>query len=85
MYDAIDIVVGAVLGKINDRVFHTLYYVGRTFDDAQKDYTTLEKEFWHLFVLLINLGITWFCLRLFVILTTVKLSILCLSRMSNPR
>lgn len=42
--DASDIAVGAVLGQRKDKAFHTIYYASHTLDDAQKNYTTTEKE-----------------------------------------
>lgn len=44
MYDANNL-VRAVLGQKKDRVFHSIYYeASKTFDDAQMNYTTTEKE-----------------------------------------
>lgn len=63
MCNANDLVIGEILGKRKDRVFHTIYHASRTLDDAQENYTIIEKER--------LVGITWFCLRLFVILTTM--------------
>ena len=44
MCDASDIAMGAVLGQRKDKIFHTIYYASRTLDEAQKNYTTTEKE-----------------------------------------
>ncbi|KAA3484141.1 Retrovirus-related Pol polyprotein from transposon opus [Gossypium australe] len=44
MCDASYFVVGAVLGKMKDKVFHVIYYASRTMIDAQLNYTTIEKE-----------------------------------------
>lgn len=44
MCDASDTAVGAVLGQRKNKVFHTIYYASRTLDDAQRNYTTTEKE-----------------------------------------
>ncbi|GKV13738.1 hypothetical protein SLEP1_g24722 [Rubroshorea leprosula] len=44
MCDASNDALGAVLGQRKDRKFHTIYYVSRTMNDAQKNYTTTEKE-----------------------------------------
>ena len=42
--DASDDTVGAVLGQRIDKKFHTIYYASRTMNDAQKNYSTTEKE-----------------------------------------
>ena len=39
-----DFAVGAVLGKMKDKKLHVLYYARRTLDEAQRNYTTTEKE-----------------------------------------
>jgi len=44
MCDASDTAVGAVLGQRKNKVFHTIYYASCTLDDAQRNYTTTEKE-----------------------------------------
>ncbi|GKU88763.1 hypothetical protein SLEP1_g2989 [Rubroshorea leprosula] len=44
MCDASNDALGAVLGQTKDRKFHTIYYASRTMNDAQKNYTTIEKE-----------------------------------------
>ncbi|GKV35161.1 hypothetical protein SLEP1_g43465 [Rubroshorea leprosula] len=44
MCDARNDALGAVLGQREDRKFHTIYYASRTINDAQKNYTTTEKE-----------------------------------------
>ncbi|XP_021730675.1 uncharacterized protein LOC110697593 [Chenopodium quinoa] len=44
MCDASDFAVGAVLGQKKDGRSHVIYYASRTFDEAQKNYTTTEKE-----------------------------------------
>lgn len=44
MCDASDTAVGAVLGQRKNKVFYTIYYASRTLDDAQRNYTTTEKE-----------------------------------------
>jgi hypothetical protein len=44
MCDASDSAVGAVLGQRKNKVFYTIYYASRTLDDAQRNYTTTEKE-----------------------------------------
>ncbi|XP_022873844.1 uncharacterized protein LOC111392687 [Olea europaea var. sylvestris] len=42
--DASDHAVSAVLGQGRNKVFHVIYYASRTLNDAQINYTTIEKE-----------------------------------------
>ncbi|XP_017970395.1 PREDICTED: uncharacterized protein LOC108660654 [Theobroma cacao] len=44
MCDASDYAVGAVLGQRKDKIFHSIYYASKTLNEAQKNYTTTEKE-----------------------------------------
>ncbi|KAM0992855.1 hypothetical protein ACFX2A_008716 [Malus domestica] len=44
MCDALDYVVGAVLGQRVNKVPHVIYYVSRTLNDAQLNYSTTENE-----------------------------------------
>ncbi|XP_075085150.1 uncharacterized protein LOC142168370 [Nicotiana tabacum] len=44
MCDASNLTIGAVLGQRKDKVFHSIYYMSKTLDDAQLNYTTTEKE-----------------------------------------
>ncbi|KAL4360715.1 hypothetical protein GQ457_04G000690 [Hibiscus cannabinus] len=44
MCDASDYAVGAVLGQRKWKIFHPIYYAGKTLNDAQVNYTTTEKE-----------------------------------------
>ncbi|KAL1317817.1 hypothetical protein AAHE18_15G160500 [Arachis hypogaea] len=44
MCDASDHTVGAVLGQRHDKLLHVIYYASRVLNDAQKNYTTTEKE-----------------------------------------
>ncbi|KAM1516929.1 hypothetical protein ACFX13_016132 [Malus domestica] len=44
MCDASDYVVGAVLGQRVNKVPHVIYYASQTFNDAQLNYSTTEKE-----------------------------------------
>ena len=44
MCDAIDFVVGAVLGQKKDKFFRAIYYSSRTLNEAQLNYATTEKE-----------------------------------------
>jgi hypothetical protein len=44
MCDASDYAVGAVLGQRIEKIPHVIYYVSRTLNDAQLNYSTTEKE-----------------------------------------
>ncbi|BBH04694.1 transposable element gene [Prunus dulcis] len=44
MCDASDYAVGAVLGQRRNKLLHVIYYASRTLNDAQRNYTTTEKE-----------------------------------------
>jgi len=45
MCDAFDFAIGPVLGQHIDNKQHVIYYSSRTLNDAQLNYTTIEKEF----------------------------------------
>ncbi|XP_057723791.1 uncharacterized protein LOC130939722 [Arachis stenosperma] len=42
--NASDYAIGAVLGQRHDKLLHVIYYASRALNDAQKNYTTTEKE-----------------------------------------
>jgi hypothetical protein len=44
MCDASDYAVGVVLGQRIDKLPHVIYYVSKTLNDAQLNYSTTEKE-----------------------------------------
>ena len=44
MCDASDCVIGAVLGQKADKMFRAIYYANKTFNEAQENYSTTEKE-----------------------------------------
>ena len=44
MCDASDFVMGAVLGQRKEKIFSAIYYGSRTFNEAQENYSTTEKE-----------------------------------------
>ena len=44
MCDASDYAMGAVLGQKVDKVFRAIYYSSKTFNEAQENYSTTEKE-----------------------------------------
>ena len=45
MCDASDYAIGAILGQREDKKAFVIYYVNKTLDSAQANYTTTEKEF----------------------------------------
>ena len=44
MCDASDFAMGAVLGQKDEKVFKAIYYARKTFNEAQENYSTTEKE-----------------------------------------
>ena len=44
MCDANDYAMGDVLGQMEDENPYVVYYASKTLNDAQKNYTTIEKE-----------------------------------------
>ena len=44
MCDASDYAMGVVLGQRTDKVFRAIYYANKTFNEAQENYSTTEKE-----------------------------------------
>ena len=44
MCDASDLAIGAILGQREDGKPHVVYYASKTLNDAQRNYTTTEKE-----------------------------------------
>ena len=58
MCDASDYAIGAVLGQKRERIFQVIHYASRTFNDAQLNYATTEKELLAIVSPLINLGPT---------------------------
>ena len=42
--DAIDYAMGDVLGKRTEKIFKVIYYAKKTFNEAQENYSTTEKE-----------------------------------------
>jgi len=44
MCDASGFAIGIVLGKRMNRMSHVIYYASRTLTNAQKNYSTTEKE-----------------------------------------
>ena len=44
MCDANDYAMGAVLGQKTNKMFRAIYYARKTFNEAQENYSTIEKE-----------------------------------------
>ena len=44
MCDACDFAMGAALGQRKEKIFRIIYYASRTFNEAQGNYSTTEKE-----------------------------------------
>ena len=44
MCDANDYAMGAVLGQRTEKIFKTIYYASKTFNEAQENYSTTENE-----------------------------------------
>ena len=44
MCDANDYAMGAVLGQKTNKMFRVIYYASKTFNEAQENYSTTEKE-----------------------------------------
>ena len=44
MCDVSDYAMGAVLGQKTDKMFRAIYYASKTFNEAQENYSTTEKE-----------------------------------------
>ena len=44
IYDASNFVVGAILGQRKEGKLYVIYYASKLLDDAQINYTTMEKE-----------------------------------------
>ena len=44
MCDASDCAMGAVLRQKTEKIFKAIYYASKTFNEAQENYTTTEKE-----------------------------------------
>ena len=44
MCDANDYAIGVVMGKRTDKTFKAIYYTSKTFNEAQENYSTTEKE-----------------------------------------
>ena len=44
MCDASDFAMGAILGQRAEKVFKAIYYANKTFNEAQENYSTTEKE-----------------------------------------
>ena len=83
MCDVNDIAIRVVLGKRKNKVFQIIYYVSHALNDAQRNYTTTEKELLAIVFPLTNFNIVLYFLRLLSILITLPSNILLLNRMPS--
>ena len=44
MCDASDYAMGAIFGQRTEKMFKAIYYASKTFNEAQENYSTIEKE-----------------------------------------
>ena len=44
MCDVSDYAMGAVLGQRTEKIFETIYYASKAFNEAQENYSAIEKE-----------------------------------------
>ena len=44
MCDASDYAMRAILGQRTEKIFKAIYYASKTFNEAQENYSTTEKE-----------------------------------------
>ena len=44
MYDASDYAIRVVLGQRTEKIFKAIHYASKTFNEAQENYSTIEKE-----------------------------------------
>ena len=44
MCDAGDYAMGVILGQRTEKIFKAIYYASKTFNEAQENYSTIEKE-----------------------------------------
>ena len=64
MCDASDKTVGAVLGQRVGKVPHVIFYISRTLDPAQYNYTTTKKEMYVVIFVLKNFVLIYWVLWL---------------------
>ena len=58
MCDVSDYAMGVVLGQRTEKIFKVIYYASKTFNEAQDNYSTTEKECWPWCLLVKNSGLT---------------------------
>ena len=44
MCDASDYAMGVVLGQMIEKIFRAFYYASKTFNEAEENYSVIEKE-----------------------------------------
>ena len=75
MCDASDFAMGAVLEQKAEKVFKAIYYADKTFNEAQENYSTTEKEMVAIVFACKNLGHTFWGSMLLYTLIMQQLSI----------
>ena len=75
MCDASDFTMGAVFGQKAEKVFKAIYYASKTFNEAQENYSTTEKEMLTIVFACENLGHTFWGPMLLYTLIMQQLSI----------
>ena len=59
MCDVSDFAMGLVLGQKTEKIFKVIYYARKTFNRAQENYSTTEKEMLAMAFFVKNLGLTY--------------------------
>ena len=59
MCDASDFEMRAILGQRIEKIFKAIYYASKTFNEAQENYSTIEKEMRVMVFACENSGITY--------------------------
>ena len=59
MFDSSDYAMGAVLGQRTKKIFKAIYYASKTFNEAQENYSIIEKEMLAMVFSCENSGLTY--------------------------
>ena len=59
MCDASDYAMGEVLGQRAEKIFRVICYANKTFNEAQENYSTIERRYWQWCLLVKNSGPTY--------------------------
>ena len=73
MCDASDFAIGAVLGQREDGKPYVIYYASKTLNEAQRNYTTIEKEL--LVVVFALYKLSAYLVRFFIVVFTDHLAL----------